>query len=145
MALGRTEEKTVKRVFGQSWKNLISIGDGEAEWDALHDLAIVCKGAALQLSQQSVPSARTQRQKELRLKTVKLLEEPTCSLLQSQLQVLEAWLPSIALGDEDISMRLPELPRMKTKFSHCTKPLCPSRSRRKAVRLSSDPPDGNGL
>ena len=26
MALGRTEEKTVKRVFGQSWKNLISIG-----------------------------------------------------------------------------------------------------------------------
>ncbi|CAE7486645.1 unnamed protein product [Symbiodinium sp. CCMP2456] len=72
-------EKTVKRVFGQSWKNLISIGDGEAEWDALHDLAF---------KHVNPTSSRTQRQKELRLKTVKLLEEPTCSLLQSQLQ---AW------------------------------------------------------
>ncbi|CAE7475672.1 unnamed protein product [Symbiodinium natans] len=92
-------EKTVKRVFGQSWKNLISIGDGEAEWDALHDLAF---------NHENPVSARTHRQKELRVKTVKLLEEPTCSLLQSQLKVLEAWLPSIALGEDDITMRLPE-------------------------------------
>ncbi|CAJ1414726.1 unnamed protein product, partial [Effrenium voratum] len=31
-------DKVIRRYFGNTWKNLLSIGDGEAEWDAIHEL-----------------------------------------------------------------------------------------------------------
>lgn len=28
----------ITRFYGPTWENLVSIGDGEAEWDAIHEL-----------------------------------------------------------------------------------------------------------
>jgi len=90
-------EKVINRFYGQTWANLISIGDGEAEWDAVHELVF----------NHANPSS-DRPEDQLHLKTVKLLQEPTCSLLQAQLQVIHAWLPSIVSRAEDLNTRLPE-------------------------------------
>lgn len=90
-------EKVINRFYGPMWRNLISIGDGEAEWDAVHELVF-----------NHANPASDRPEDELHLKTVKLLEEPTCSLLQAQLQVIHAWLPFIVSRAEDLNTRLPE-------------------------------------
>jgi len=74
---------------GQSWKNLISVGDALYEHEAIRQVA---------------RDANPGTTKKCRTKTVKLIESPTISGLVMQLSLLENWLAKIVLKDDDVSL-----------------------------------------
>jgi hypothetical protein len=78
----------------QSWKNVISIGDQCCERDAV-------RGAA-RLRPEMV------RKKKCRVKTLKLLEEPSIEDLTAQLHVVHQWLTGIVMYDGDLDVDLSE-------------------------------------
>eukprot|EP00746_Dinoflagellata_sp_MGD_P149468 gnl/MRDRNA2_/MRDRNA2_81494_c0_seq2.p1 gnl/MRDRNA2_/MRDRNA2_81494_c0~~gnl/MRDRNA2_/MRDRNA2_81494_c0_seq2.p1 ORF type:complete len:374 (+),score=70.28 gnl/MRDRNA2_/MRDRNA2_81494_c0_seq2:94-1215(+) len=75
--------------FQQSWKNLISIGDGSYERDAIHEITFV--------HAQPV-------HKKLRTKAIKLRADPTPSELESQLETLKMYLSTIVQFNDDLDV-----------------------------------------
>ncbi|CAJ1373787.1 unnamed protein product [Effrenium voratum] len=104
MTFARLKQKSMKRILKKfykkgSWKNVISLGDGAAERRALQEIGF----------QHLNPSSpRTGQPKSFRTKTVKMLEEPSCSELISELKMIQAWLPALASLDEDFDVDLTE-------------------------------------
>eukprot|EP00931_Biecheleriopsis_adriatica_P023894 TRINITY_DN14999_c0_g1_i3.p1 TRINITY_DN14999_c0_g1~~TRINITY_DN14999_c0_g1_i3.p1 ORF type:complete len:483 (+),score=88.25 TRINITY_DN14999_c0_g1_i3:70-1449(+) len=98
----------------QSWKNVVSIGDGQAELMAMQDLSF---------EHVNPVSRATGQPKPLRMKTVQLLELPECSALATELQLLQAWLPGIVCMDGDEMIEMPEtedeIMSMHDRFTSC--------------------------
>jgi len=84
---------------GANWQNILSIGDGDAERDAIMDISF----------QHTNPlSQKTGAPKQLRAKTVKMLDSPECAAMTLELQLLQAWLPGLVHCDEDEVIVIPE-------------------------------------
>lgn len=77
------------RYPGQSWKNIISLGDAFFEHDAIRQVT-----ADHQASQP----------KKIRTKTIKLLEGPTIDGLIIQLSIVESWLKKVVEADLDVDI-----------------------------------------
>lgn len=77
------------RYPGQSWKNIVSIGDALFEHNAVR-----------QVVAEYMPST----EKKCRTKTVKLLDGPTCSGLMIQVSIVSNWLRKIVEADYDVSI-----------------------------------------
>jgi hypothetical protein len=82
--------KFYSQYLHQSWKNIVSIGDQFCEHDALR----------------VVSAARPSMGKKCRVKTVKLLEEPTLDNLIAETQVINQWLFGLIQHDGDLSADL---------------------------------------
>lgn len=80
------------RYEGQSWKNVISVGDALFERDALRH----------------VVSTRPDRQKQCRTKTVKLLDEPTIEELIKQVKLVLDGIEHIVKYDGNLDIELDE-------------------------------------
>lgn len=88
----------LKKLYQErSWKNVVSIGDGPAERQALQELG---------LGHINPTSTKSGRQKELRIKTVQMAMEPSCEQLCGELQVLASWLPALVNLDADFDVDL---------------------------------------
>ncbi|CAE7772944.1 unnamed protein product [Symbiodinium pilosum] len=96
----KSMERLLRKFYKKgSWKNVISLGDGPAERQALQEIGFRHLNPA---------SPKTGLHKSFRTKSVKMLEEPCCSELVAELQMLQAWLPALASLDEDIDIDLGE-------------------------------------
>lgn len=73
----------------QSWKNLISIGDGSYEHDAIQEITFL----------HMQPS-----HKKLRTKAIKLPDSPTCSEVERHLQTLKMYLSAIVQFNDDLDV-----------------------------------------
>lgn len=89
--------RVTKRFYKQphSWKNIVSIGDSEAERNALQDLVI----------------SRQQRDRrgnwqDCRCKTLLLIAEPSVEVLGKELQIMKAALPKFAHYDGDLHLKV---------------------------------------
>merc|ERR1719352_1282807 len=82
------------RYSQQSWKNIISIGDQ------------VCEHNAVKLVTSNRPA--DMKRKKCRVKTIKLLEDPTIEDLTAQLHVVYQWLTGIVMYDGDLDVDLGE-------------------------------------
>eukprot|EP00928_Gymnodinium_smaydae_P033570 TRINITY_DN24009_c1_g3_i1.p1 TRINITY_DN24009_c1_g3~~TRINITY_DN24009_c1_g3_i1.p1 ORF type:complete len:502 (-),score=78.90 TRINITY_DN24009_c1_g3_i1:193-1698(-) len=76
----------------QSWKNVLSFGDGYAEQLALQEIGV---------THTNLVSSTTGQQKDFRVKTVKMLFLPTCQQLAAELEMLQAWLPALVHANRD--------------------------------------------
>jgi len=106
--------RCIAEKYTQSWKNIVSIGDGQAELMAMQELSF---------EHVNPISKVTGHPKPLRMKTVQLLELPECSTLTTELQLLQAWLPGIVCVDGDETMEMPttedEMLAMHDRFTSC--------------------------
>eukprot|EP00931_Biecheleriopsis_adriatica_P023421 TRINITY_DN14793_c0_g1_i2.p1 TRINITY_DN14793_c0_g1~~TRINITY_DN14793_c0_g1_i2.p1 ORF type:complete len:251 (-),score=56.14 TRINITY_DN14793_c0_g1_i2:185-937(-) len=96
------KQKAMERVLrkfyqGGSWKNVVSIGDGSAERRALQEIGF---------RHDNPTSPKTGEQKRLRVKTVKMMEDPSHLDLQSELLLLQACLPPIVCLNRDFDLEL---------------------------------------
>lgn len=84
--------KALRKFYGRrgAWKNVFSIGDGVYEREALQDFGF-----------QHVHAAASPL---LYIKTIKLIEEPSCAQVILQMQVLRTWLPTMVSWTEDIDL-----------------------------------------
>lgn len=97
----KKKETAMKRVIkhayeGKSWKNVVSIGDGEAEFNAMREISF----------KHVNPKGHRGDQKSFRMKAVQMLDSPCCSELITQLQILQAWLPALMHLDDDFFVTL---------------------------------------
>eukprot|EP00931_Biecheleriopsis_adriatica_P023892 TRINITY_DN14999_c0_g1_i1.p1 TRINITY_DN14999_c0_g1~~TRINITY_DN14999_c0_g1_i1.p1 ORF type:complete len:467 (+),score=95.24 TRINITY_DN14999_c0_g1_i1:34-1401(+) len=110
----RAFRRCIAEKYARSWKNIVSIGDGQAELMAMQDLSF---------EHVNPPSMTTGDPKPLRMKTVQLLELPECSALTSELQLLQAWLPGIVCVDGDEMIEMPktedEIFALHERFTSC--------------------------
>jgi len=86
--------KFYSRYQSQSWKNVISVGDQLCERDA----------SRIAMKQRT----GIVRKKKSRLKTLKLLEDPSIEDLTAQLHVVHQWLRGIVVYDGDLDLDLGE-------------------------------------
>jgi len=86
--------KFYSRYAQQSWKNIISIGDQ------------ACEHNAVKLVTQARP--QDMKKKKCRVKTIKLLEDPTIEDLTAQLHVVYQWLTGVVMYDGDLDVDLGE-------------------------------------
>mmetsp|Transcript_90768 Transcript_90768/g.290930 ORF Transcript_90768/g.290930 Transcript_90768/m.290930 type:complete len:338 (-) Transcript_90768:191-1204(-) len=77
------------RYPGQSWKNIISIGDAYFEHDAIRQVV-----------------GNNPQEKPCRTKTIKLLEGPTTAGMVVQLSIIKSWLQQIVQTNKDINIDL---------------------------------------
>ena len=90
--------RVINKIYGKgSWKNVVSIGDGEAEFNALRDISF---------KHTNPMSGVTGSQKRFRMKAVQMLDSPTCNELTTQLQILQAWMPALMHLDDDFFLTL---------------------------------------
>jgi hypothetical protein len=82
-----------------SWKNVVSIGDGPAEREALLDLGLQHKNPI---------SSRSGSPSPFRVKTVKLIDGPDCTTLIAEHQIVQAWLPPMVGYTDDFDVNLDE-------------------------------------
>lgn len=75
----------------QSWKNIVSIGDSEAERSALQEITFLRR-----------QPDHTGMEKRCRCKTVKLQDSPDIVQLNAEVEVLHTWMRAIAQYDGDI-------------------------------------------
>jgi len=85
----------LRRALGgmRSWKNIISIGDSDAERLALQDAVFHHK-----------QPDKNGRWKECRCKTVRFLDEPDLGQLTEQINTLRELLPALARHDGDVDL-----------------------------------------
>jgi hypothetical protein len=86
--------KFYSRYANQSWKNVISVGDQ------------VCEHAACKKIVSQRPAET--RKRKCRVKTVKLLEDPTIEDLVAQLHVVQQWFRGIVAYDGNLDVDLGE-------------------------------------
>jgi hypothetical protein len=86
--------KFYSRYSNQSWKNVISVGDQVCEHDA-------CKIVVA-----SRPAET--RKRKCRVKTIKLLEDPSIEDLVAQLHVVHSWLRGVVAYDGNLDVDLGE-------------------------------------
>merc|ERR1719428_260095 len=86
-------ENFYSRYSNQSWKNVVSIGDGTFERDAIRRVMQErpCMG-----------------QKKARTKTVKLLDDPTIEELVAQLRIVKASLSMVVNYDDSLDIEVTE-------------------------------------
>jgi len=84
----------------RSWKNILSIGDSQAERLALQDVVF-----------RRQQRDRCGRWKECRCKTLLLLEQPSLAQLTAELRLVVQWLPALVChdGDADLEVDLDDL------------------------------------
>lgn len=82
--------KFYSRYDNQSWKNVLSIGDALFEHDAIRQVV------------RERPGYTTE--KKCRTKTIKLLECPSITGLETQLKIVRTWLRSLVESDDDLGI-----------------------------------------
>eukprot|EP00434_Breviolum_minutum_P004326 symbB.v1.2.003811.t1/scaffold192.1/size616647/22 len=87
---------------GQSWKNVISIGDSDFERIGTM-LATKDYMAQIRESNTAVVDDHVYK---VRTKTLKMIEQPTLDELNTQLGLLRAWLPHMIKLDSDFDLNL---------------------------------------
>merc|ERR1712012_1123855 len=97
-AIGAECERCYSRYPGQTWKNVLSIGDSDFERQGTVDVIKRWCAANAQVAYQ-LP----------RTKTVKFLDDPTCDEVADQLKLMTAWLPELVQRDEGFSIDLDEV------------------------------------
>merc|ERR1712086_863352 len=126
-----------KQYPGQTWKNVISIGDSDFERQGTRDV----------IKQWCTANARTAYQLP-RTKTVKLLDDPTCEDISLQLKLLLSWLPELVRRDEAFNIDLDEAQAgsagMEDLFSESTSSTGPADSIIQG-RLWKVAPNGNPM
>jgi len=94
----------------KSWKNLISIGDGEFERIALITLAerwLTRERADAQVVETGLTSELVSKEghrKRLRSKTIKMLDEPALEEIIAQHELFISWLPHLVKRDRGIDI-----------------------------------------
>jgi len=122
-AIGKEVREFYTQYEGQSWKNIISIGDSEferlgtmravEEYMRRQGIADVkaCSSRAEQQGSLEPPSPKVEKSKahqaeikghlyRVRIKTFKMLDQPTASELVAQLDMLRQWLPLMVNLDD---------------------------------------------
>jgi len=94
-----TMVRALRAFYGRegAWRNVLSFGDGAPERHALQNLGF---------RHGSRRSARTREPEALRVKTVKLLNDPSCDELCEQLQVVQSSLVSMVAWRDDFDLDL---------------------------------------
>jgi hypothetical protein len=88
----------IREFYNQSsWKNVLSIGDGPAERDALQDLG---------LHHTNPICPRSGVQTPFRVKTVKMVEAPDCTSLIAAQQIIQTWLPQVTGHSDDLNLNM---------------------------------------
>merc|ERR1719386_623286 len=98
----------------QSWKNMISVGDGFFEHDAIEEVRTFRPH-----QEPTSPKSRC------RVKRIKLMDEPTVEALTVQVSLLRCWLLDIVSADGDIDMDLnseDSIEKWNTEFSKGNSP-----------------------
>jgi hypothetical protein len=114
----RAMEDTLRKQYDandRTWKNIISIGDSSIEQVGL----VTCgeeymKQETAHAGTHVLSRGRTAEfitdqghHKKLRVKTVKMIDRPTCDELLVQLYLLNSWLPNIINLDEGLDVVIP--------------------------------------
>eukprot|EP00931_Biecheleriopsis_adriatica_P061865 TRINITY_DN37219_c0_g1_i1.p1 TRINITY_DN37219_c0_g1~~TRINITY_DN37219_c0_g1_i1.p1 ORF type:complete len:485 (-),score=99.98 TRINITY_DN37219_c0_g1_i1:72-1526(-) len=88
-------ERCLTTFYGKNaaWKNVMGIGDGAPEWDALQEISFthqnpICEGSDSKTS--------------MTVKAIKMLDHPDCAVLCMQHEVIQSWLPKIAERSDDV-------------------------------------------
>jgi len=85
-----------KRFYNRgSWKNVVILGDGQAEHQAAQEIRF-----------EHQPIGKSLVPKSCRIKTIKMLEGPDCEQLCAQLHVMQACLPAVVALDNDLDISL---------------------------------------
>jgi len=95
-----------------SWKNILSFGDSEFERHATIAAGADYVENEMQRGREIVPSTATTHeaslvQRVIRVKTMKMLDDPTIEELMAQLSLLTIWLPCLVRRDGDINAEFP--------------------------------------
>jgi len=116
-AIAREVEAFYSQYEGQSWKNIISIGDSNFERlgtmmmtrDYMRDKGMLSEGAMSDI--QHLPTTVVIRGHVLkvRTKTFKMLDAPTISELTAEQELLQKWLPRMVSLDAGFDVDLSEL------------------------------------
>lgn len=98
----RTMKRVIKKFYGsgehhRSWKNILSIGDSEAERCALQDIVF-----------RHTQKDRNGVWKDCRCKTLLLRDKPTLEELTAELEFVAQLLPALVLHDGDLDMDIDE-------------------------------------
>jgi len=104
-AIAQECESFYSKYEGQSWKNVVAIGDSEVE----------IMGSHMTVRQWTYDHRRTACQIP-RLKTVKLLDEPSCKELCTQLRIVKLLLRNLCLHDASCCLDLCDI-RKNLTFS----------------------------
>lgn len=100
------------RYEGQSWKNLISIGDSVFERDAtLITTQKYSLATGLKVHEPLLPCCfdgvdTNNHYRKIRAKTIKMIEDPLISDLSIEIELLHKWLPSIIQHDGGFNLDL---------------------------------------
>jgi len=96
-AIGAECEKCYSRYPGQTWKNVLSVGDSDFERQGTRDV----------IKKWCTANVRTAYQIP-RAKTVKFLDDPSCDDLCNQLKLLIAWMPDLVKRDDCLNIDFDE-------------------------------------
>lgn len=94
-AIGNECQTFYSRYEGQTWKNVLSIGDSDFEKEGTKS---VTKAWTLANKRTATQLPRT--------KTVKMLDDPTIEELTDQLKLIHSWLPSLVEKDTGFNLDL---------------------------------------
>lgn len=114
-AIQREVEEFYTQYQGQSWKNVISIGDSEFERRATHDTMKAYQKPHPEMSysrstgladRMCLSGQLNNHYRRLRIKTVKMYEAPRIKDLVLEIQLLKKWLPSLVPLDSGLDVDL---------------------------------------
>lgn len=114
MAMKEAVGEFYSQYADQSWKNMVSIGDGFFEHDAIEEVRTFRPH-----QEPDSPKSRC------RVKRIKLMDEPTVEGLTVQVSLLRCWLLDIVSADGDIDMDLnseDSIEKWNTEFSKGNSP-----------------------
>merc|ERR1712216_490672 len=98
MAIAAVCKKCYSLYPGQTWKNVLSIGDSIFEQRGTRDATQHWQSENMRIAYQPP-----------RTKTVKMQEEPTADQIADQLKVLCSWLPALVKQDQGFNVALERL------------------------------------
>eukprot|EP00930_Biecheleria_cincta_P011465 TRINITY_DN1142_c0_g1_i2.p1 TRINITY_DN1142_c0_g1~~TRINITY_DN1142_c0_g1_i2.p1 ORF type:complete len:408 (+),score=76.85 TRINITY_DN1142_c0_g1_i2:42-1226(+) len=91
-------ERELRKFYKEgSWKNVVSVGDSHAELVAIQEIGF---------RHDNQKSARSGDFKRFRIKTVKMLEEPSADELLTELELIQSGLPPLVAVDQDFDLVL---------------------------------------
>lgn len=119
MAIQREVEAFYSQYEGQSWKNVISIGDSDFERRATYDTMKSYQGNDLKVSSSRgeedmmcMSGTVGNHYKRLRTKTIKMYDSPRIKDLELEIQLLKKWLPSLVALDSGLDVDLEDDERL---------------------------------
>jgi len=88
-------ERVLRRFYRKNnncWLHAVSVGDGLAERDALQEISMTHQN----------PAPESGEPRRFRVKTIQMIEDPSCEHIKMQLEVLKKWTQVIIHSDQDM-------------------------------------------